>query len=232
MELSSTLEQAGGLTRESLPQGCDAGEVLPALLGLRDRLREGFERIVNGEEPEASWKAELEERVERAPLAYKLCGRNLIPVPMGPSADAIASLVALDALNLLATGDPKHSAGVLIPIASCSLWIRAAGARRMGATAAHAQVWSRMVRRSPTPPPPVLSRVTAWASPDQSEGALEAFEDPLDAGVVDGGVDLPRPDVLGLGTTHSSVRSVRPAAARISLSLTGITSSRSVWMKA
>lgn len=99
------LEQAGGLTRESLPQGCDAGEVLPALLGLRDRLREGFERIVNGEEPEASWKAELEERVERAPLAYKLCGRNLIPVPMGPSADAITSLVALDALNLLATGE-------------------------------------------------------------------------------------------------------------------------------
>ena len=99
--------ETGGVHPESLPEGCDTGEALRDLLVLRELLRRGFERFADGREPEAGWKDELEAQVARAPFAYRVSGAILVPVPQGPPADALVSLVAVDALRLLAEGKLK-----------------------------------------------------------------------------------------------------------------------------
>lgn len=101
----AAMEQEGNLVRETLPRGYDSADALHALLKLRDFLRKEFENIADGNEPADSWRVILEKWVERAPFAYKVKDRCLIPVPTGSSSDALASLAAFDALRLLVTGD-------------------------------------------------------------------------------------------------------------------------------
>ncbi len=79
--------------------------VLDVVLQLRGFLRAGFEVIADGGRPDTGWGEELERRVARAPVAYRVSGGVLVPVPVGSAADALASLVALDALQLLASGE-------------------------------------------------------------------------------------------------------------------------------
>lgn len=105
-----TVEEAGGLARQSLPADFDCAKALPQMLRLRAFLRRGFEAIADGElrttqQLHAEWGAPLERLVAKAPLAYRATEGSLIPVPQGPAADALVSLTALDALQLLAAGD-------------------------------------------------------------------------------------------------------------------------------
>jgi predicted RNA-binding Zn ribbon-like protein len=101
----AAMEQAGGVAGESLPEGCSTPDALHALLALREALRRQFERIADGNEPADGWKVDLEARIARAPFAYKVMNNALVPVPMGAPPDALASLVAWDALRLLASGE-------------------------------------------------------------------------------------------------------------------------------
>lgn len=100
-----TMEQVGSLVPAALQKGYDSPEALQALRKVRDLLRKEFERIADGNEPTESWRMHLEKLVEIAPLSYKIMNKSLIPIPMGRPDNALASLVALDTLRLLATGD-------------------------------------------------------------------------------------------------------------------------------
>lgn len=100
-----TMEQVGSLVPPVLPKGYSSTEALEVLREVRDVLRKEFERIADGNKPKASWRKYLEKLVERAPLSYKIVNNSLIPIPVGRPAEALASLVALDSLHLLATGD-------------------------------------------------------------------------------------------------------------------------------
>ncbi|WP_223292459.1 CGNR zinc finger domain-containing protein [Salipaludibacillus neizhouensis] len=70
--------------------------------------REGFEEIADGKQLDDKWKSHLEDLTEQAPLSFKLLSESLLPVPVGSSEDAIISLIAFDALQLLAKGELLH----------------------------------------------------------------------------------------------------------------------------
>jgi len=103
-------EQAGGLNRESLPRGFDSAAALDSMRSLRALLREGFETAASGAscsktELVQRWTAPLEALIRKAPVAYKVAGNSLVPLPQGDPSDALASLTAIDALRLVATGE-------------------------------------------------------------------------------------------------------------------------------
>ncbi|UOF89999.1 CGNR zinc finger domain-containing protein [Fodinisporobacter ferrooxydans] len=99
------MEQAGSLFPDIFQEGYDSPEALYALRKMRDFLRKEFEKIADGYIATDRLRVHLEELVERAPFSYKVRDEALIPVPMGSPADSLISLVAFDALRLLATGD-------------------------------------------------------------------------------------------------------------------------------
>jgi len=78
-------------------------ETLQAVRKLRSFLRDGFEKLVDRNELAEKWKEHLEDLIQRAPLSYKILSEGLVPIPVGDSTDAILSLVAFDALKLLAS---------------------------------------------------------------------------------------------------------------------------------
>lgn len=84
-----------------------AAESLPKLKKVRSFLREGYERMADGEGLPSRWVKHLEDLTEKAPLAYQVINGELLPVPVGKPVDALISLIALDALNLFATGKLK-----------------------------------------------------------------------------------------------------------------------------
>lgn len=95
--------------KESLPADFATGDALRSLRELRAFLRRGFERVASGtalsdRELKEDWISPLEALVQKAPLAYRVIGNALIPVPQGAPADALAALTALDALRLVSTG--------------------------------------------------------------------------------------------------------------------------------
>lgn len=124
----AAMEQAGSLAGESLPEDSSSPDVLQAMLGLREALRQQFEHIADGKEPEESWKKDLEALIARAPFAYKVKNNALLPVPMGSARDVLASLVALDALRLLASGELLKLRRCANP--DCVLLFMAEGSRR------------------------------------------------------------------------------------------------------
>ncbi|ATY84519.1 hypothetical protein CVV65_05740 [Kyrpidia spormannii] len=99
------MEQVGSLDPAVLPEGYDSPEALSRLRTVRNWLRKNFEEIADGGNPSDGLKDSLEGLIERSPFSYRIIGTSLVPVPMGSPADALASLVALDALRLLAGGD-------------------------------------------------------------------------------------------------------------------------------
>ncbi|WP_027416681.1 CGNR zinc finger domain-containing protein [Aneurinibacillus terranovensis] len=101
----NTMEQAGSLVPATLLEGYDSPEALQALRKVREFLRKEFEEIADGNEPTDSSRLHLEELVEQAPFSYRVMDKSLVPVPMGNPAHSLVSLVAFDALRLLATGD-------------------------------------------------------------------------------------------------------------------------------
>ncbi|ADG06884.1 protein of unknown function DUF1470 [Kyrpidia tusciae DSM 2912] len=100
-----TMRRTGSLVPSVLPEGYDSPEALRTLRSVRDFLRGNFEEIADGGNPAGDLKDRLEEWMERSPFSYRMIGSSLVPVPKGHPADALASLVAFDALRLLAAGD-------------------------------------------------------------------------------------------------------------------------------
>ncbi|QQE79139.1 CGNR zinc finger domain-containing protein [Alicyclobacillus sp. SO9] len=80
-------------------------ESLHAVKELRSFLRDGFEKLADKREHAQveKWKQHLEDLTQRAPLSYKIMPQGLVPIPVGNSTDALLSLIAFDALQLLAT---------------------------------------------------------------------------------------------------------------------------------
>ncbi|WP_020614832.1 CGNR zinc finger domain-containing protein [Paenibacillus daejeonensis] len=76
-----------------------------ALKELRVLLRQGFERIADGNRPAPDWISQLEEIIERSPLAFRYVEGTLSPAPTGLAEAAIQSLIAYDTLQLLASGE-------------------------------------------------------------------------------------------------------------------------------
>jgi predicted RNA-binding Zn ribbon-like protein len=79
---------------------------LDELRQLRALLRQGFEQVEpNSMDLPLDWRAKWERLIQQAPLTYKLTSGKLIPTPIGRPLDALASLIAFDALQLLSSGD-------------------------------------------------------------------------------------------------------------------------------
>lgn len=87
-----------------MPSTYDTPEVLRNLRELRASLRNAFLRITEGISPESDFVHTMERLVASAPLSYQLNEDNLVAIPVGTPDAAIASLVALDVLQLLASG--------------------------------------------------------------------------------------------------------------------------------
>ncbi|GIQ69072.1 zf-CGNR multi-domain protein [Xylanibacillus composti] len=81
------------------------GMPMPELKELRIFLREGFDAVADGKRLEETWISHLEDLIKQAPLTFKLIEGSLLPVPVGATEDAIVSLIAFDALQLLAKGE-------------------------------------------------------------------------------------------------------------------------------
>ena len=72
------------------------------LHSMRTVLRKQFEAIADQHIVTDDFIAYLEGFIERAPITYKLRDNKLIPLPLGPIADMIMTLIALNALTLIA----------------------------------------------------------------------------------------------------------------------------------
>ncbi|MBL5769168.1 CGNR zinc finger domain-containing protein [Heyndrickxia sporothermodurans] len=97
-----TLEEEKVIFPYQLRGGVDkwAEEALPILRDVRSFLREGYEQVADGNKLSGDWVCQLEELIKKAPFTYSVQDDELIPIPVGKSSDAIASLIAYDALNL------------------------------------------------------------------------------------------------------------------------------------
>jgi len=85
-----------------------AAEALTSLRSLRILLRQQFEHLADGFQAEPSWIAQLEAIVKQAPIAYEWRNERLLPVPVGDPKDALLTLIALNALQLLANDQLQH----------------------------------------------------------------------------------------------------------------------------
>jgi predicted RNA-binding Zn ribbon-like protein len=92
-----------GQINSQLPARLD--HVLSALRSLRSFLRDKFEAIADQQHRPDDWHLYLEDLIAKAPLSYKVSTGKLIAVPVGTPEDALRSLIALDALDLLSTGE-------------------------------------------------------------------------------------------------------------------------------
>lgn len=85
-----------------------AATVLHQLREFRTMLRNQFEQIADGQMIPITFITLLEQKVERAPFTYKLMEQTLIPIPIGEIEDVLISLIAFDALTLLAKHKLHH----------------------------------------------------------------------------------------------------------------------------
>lgn len=82
--------------------GC-APQTLHVVKELRSLLRDGFEKLADTDTFTEKWKDHLEDLIQKAPLSYKVISGELVPIPIGDVTNALVSLVAFDALKLLAS---------------------------------------------------------------------------------------------------------------------------------
>lgn len=69
---------------------------------MRRVLREQFEYIADHQEVTDAFVTYLEGFIEQAPITYKLIGQKLVLIPLGKIEDMLMTLIALDALTLIA----------------------------------------------------------------------------------------------------------------------------------
>ncbi|QWU13786.1 Putative stress-induced transcription regulator [Paenibacillus sophorae] len=79
-------------------------EEVSALRELRSFLRKGFQAIADGLQVDEQWVHTLESYRGKAPLTFVIKENRLLPVPSGTFANALLSLIAYDALELLVSG--------------------------------------------------------------------------------------------------------------------------------
>lgn len=79
-------------------------DILQGVKKLRAYLRSGFEQLADGHTLGDNWSEPLEEFTRKAPLSYRLVEGALVPTPMGDPASGLLSLIALNTLELLASG--------------------------------------------------------------------------------------------------------------------------------
>ncbi|AJY75474.1 CGNR zinc finger domain-containing protein [Paenibacillus beijingensis] len=79
-------------------------ESVSALRELRGLLRKGFQDIADGQQADEQWIHSLESYIHHAPFTFAIKENKLLPIPCGPDVNALLSLVAYDALELLAGG--------------------------------------------------------------------------------------------------------------------------------
>ncbi|MFD2114235.1 CGNR zinc finger domain-containing protein [Paenibacillus yanchengensis] len=78
------------------------------LILMRKILRKHFEHTADGLEINSTFLAYLEANIELAPLTFKFINQQLVTIPLGKVEEMIASLIAYDALSLLANGKLSH----------------------------------------------------------------------------------------------------------------------------
>lgn len=83
-------------------------DALTLLRELRSFLREGYEKMADGKELSSDWITHLELLIKKAPFTYQLKNDKLIPTPMGKPENALTSLIALDALKLISSGQLRN----------------------------------------------------------------------------------------------------------------------------
>lgn len=98
----TTMQETGNLIGIQIDDKW-CSDTLHCVRELRTFLRNGFEQIAGKQTLESNWQLHLEEIIQRAPFSYKIVRGNLIPVPIGIPTDALASLVAYNALQLFAS---------------------------------------------------------------------------------------------------------------------------------
>jgi|GEM_PF-552025 len=106
----NTLAEADIINHEQLNAPIEqwAAEALPSIRSLRSFLRHQFERLADGSQAEPNWIAQLEAIIKQAPIAYQWRNGRLLPVPVGDPQDALLSLIALGAMQLLANDRLQH----------------------------------------------------------------------------------------------------------------------------
>ncbi|HDR4857744.1 TPA: CGNR zinc finger domain-containing protein, partial [Bacillus cereus] len=65
-------------------------------------LRKQFEVIADQHEISNDFVTYLETQIEKAPFTYKIIEQQLVSIPVGEIEDVLASLIAFDALTLIA----------------------------------------------------------------------------------------------------------------------------------
>ncbi|QGH32917.1 RNA-binding protein [Gracilibacillus salitolerans] len=83
-------------------------QALDLLREMRAYLREHFEKVADGKEAPSEMVALLEERMKQAPFTYQLIDNKLVPVPLGDPAQSLMSLIVMNGLQLIASGDLDH----------------------------------------------------------------------------------------------------------------------------
>ncbi|MER2107339.1 MAG: CGNR zinc finger domain-containing protein [Solibacillus sp.] len=84
--------------KEQLP------EIHKKLVTMRGILRAHFEAITDKQTVPATLITYLENMMTNAPITYKLKDEKLLPFPVGTLADRLLTILALDALKLIADG--------------------------------------------------------------------------------------------------------------------------------
>ncbi|UYO21175.1 CGNR zinc finger domain-containing protein [Bacillus sp. 41-22] len=77
-------------------------QVTSSILEVREVLRKQFEAIADLHEISNDFIAYLEKQIEKAPFTYKVIEQRLVPIPVGEIEDVLVSLIAFDALTLIA----------------------------------------------------------------------------------------------------------------------------------
>lgn len=77
-------------------------QVTSIILEVREVLRKQFEVIADRHEISNDFVTYLETQIEKAPFTYKIIEQQLVSIPVGEIEDVLASLIAFDALTLIA----------------------------------------------------------------------------------------------------------------------------------
>lgn len=77
-------------------------QVTSSILEVREVLRKQFEAIADQQEISNDFITYLEIQIEKAPFTYKIIEQQLVSIPVGEIEDVLASLIAFDALTLIA----------------------------------------------------------------------------------------------------------------------------------
>ncbi|MEC3248213.1 CGNR zinc finger domain-containing protein [Bacillus cereus] len=78
-------------------------QVTSSILEIREVLRKQFEAIADQQKISNDFITYLEKQIEKAPFTYKIIEQQLVSIPVGEIEDVLASLIAFDALTLIAS---------------------------------------------------------------------------------------------------------------------------------